>query len=86
MCLVRLLRMMGTVNKHNINMTIQQIKLLRLVADSIIAGVAAAGSLGCPGGTLYAALMAQGCTLQQFEGITDEDWKTARAAIAKATA
>jgi hypothetical protein len=31
--------------------------------------VRAAGSLGAPGGVIYAALMGQGCTLSQFESL-----------------
>lgn len=50
-------------------MTPQQIALLRQIADAITDAVAAAGSFGAPSGTLYAALMAQGCTLNQYEQI-----------------
>jgi hypothetical protein len=48
-------------------MTQAQIKLLRMIADAIIDSVKAAGPLGAPGGVIYAALMAQGCTLAQYE-------------------
>ena len=44
----------------------QQIAAVRHVADSIVEAVKVAGSLGAPGGTLYAALMGAGCTLDQF--------------------
>jgi hypothetical protein len=50
-------------------MTPDQIKALKAVADAIIETVRSAGPLGAPAGHIYAALMAQGCTLQQFEGI-----------------
>lgn len=42
---------------------------LKAVCDAVLASVKAAGSLGAPAGTLYAALMAYGCTLEQFESI-----------------
>ncbi len=50
-------------------MTNEQILALRQIAAAIIAAVRAAGPLGAPGGVMYAALMAQGCTLNQFEQI-----------------
>ncbi len=50
-------------------MTHEQITALRQIAAAIIESVKAAGPLGAPGGVLYAALMAQGCTLHQFEQI-----------------
>jgi hypothetical protein len=50
-------------------MTEAQIKLLRMIADAIIDSVKAAGPLGAPGGVIYAALMAEGCTLSQYEQI-----------------
>ncbi len=50
-------------------MTNEQITALRQLADAIIEAVKAAGPLGAPGGVMYAALMAQGCTLHQFEQI-----------------
>lgn len=43
--------------------------LLRAIADAVIAAVEAGGAMGTPGGTLYATLMAHGCTIQQFESI-----------------
>jgi hypothetical protein len=51
--------------------TAQQLAALKAVGDAVIASVAAAGLLGCPGGILYAALMAHGCTLEQFEKLMD---------------
>jgi hypothetical protein len=50
-------------------MTAEQIKALRALADAVIEAVRAAGPLGAPRGTLYAALMQCGCTLSQFEQI-----------------
>ena len=50
-------------------MTNQQISLLRTIAKAILESVRAAGSLGAPGGVMYAAMMEQGCTLNQFEQI-----------------
>ena len=40
------------------------------VADAVIQAVKAAGSTGAPGGIIYAALMAQGCSLEQYEVLT----------------
>ena len=48
-------------------MTQQQQQALKMIADAIVDSVKAAGPLGAPAGTLYADLMAQGCTLDQFE-------------------
>jgi hypothetical protein len=51
-------------------MTIEQIKeALKALADAIIEVVRTAGPLGAPGGHLYAAMMAHGITLQQYEQI-----------------
>ncbi len=50
-------------------MTNQQIAAVRQVGRAIVETVTECGPLGAPGGHIYAALMAQGCTLQQFEGI-----------------
>ncbi len=50
-------------------MTQEQIKAIREVAGAIIDTVKASEPLGAPGGTMYAALMAHGCTIQQFEQI-----------------
>lgn len=50
-------------------MTVEQLKALKQIADAIIESVRLAGSLGAPGGHLYAALMAHGCTLHQYEQI-----------------
>lgn len=48
-------------------MTAAQDQLIRKIADAILAAVAEAGPLGAPGGHLYAALMAHGATLDQYE-------------------
>ncbi len=42
---------------------------LRRILDAVCEAVKAAGPLGAPGGHLYAALMAHGCTMEQFNGI-----------------
>jgi hypothetical protein len=39
------------------------------VLKALFNTVLASGPLGAPGGVMYAALMGQGCTLQQFEGL-----------------
>jgi hypothetical protein len=36
---------------------------------ALVETVREAGPLGAPGGVMYAALMTQGCTLEQFEGL-----------------
>jgi hypothetical protein len=50
-------------------MTQAQAKALRQVGDAIIATVRSSGTMGAPAGPMYAALMAQGCSLEQFEQI-----------------
>ena len=50
-------------------MTTDTTTLLRAIARAVIEAVRAGGDHGAPGGTLYAALMTQGCTLEQFEQI-----------------
>jgi len=50
-------------------MNIQQAQALRQVAKAVIDTVKESGDLGAPGGIMYAAMMAQGCTLEQFEAI-----------------
>jgi hypothetical protein len=46
-----------------------QIAALRQIAAAVVEAVREAGPMGAPGGHLYAALMAQGCTLSQFESL-----------------
>lgn len=47
----------------------KQVAVLQMVCGAVKEAVEAAGSLGAPGGVLYAGMMSQGCTLRQFEGI-----------------
>lgn len=37
--------------------------------DAVVDSIAVAGKHGAPAGTLYAALMAHGCTLDQFNSL-----------------
>ena len=48
-------------------MTPQQIQAVRAIASSIVAAVREVGA--APAGPMYAALMGQGCTLNQFQQI-----------------
>ena len=50
-------------------LTPEQIRALRAICDAVVDEVRAGGSLGAPGGVIYAALMGQGCTLSQFESL-----------------
>jgi len=50
-------------------MTNQQIAALRQIGRAIVESVRAAGEMGAPGGIIYAALMAQGCTFDQYQQI-----------------
>lgn len=50
-------------------MDAKQAKLLVMIAGIVQDAIGSAGDMGAPGGVLYAALMAHGCTLQQFQGI-----------------
>lgn len=50
-------------------MTAQQAKAMREVARAILSAIIAGGTLGAPGGVLYAALMTAGCTFDQFNSI-----------------
>ena len=50
-------------------MTIEQIKALQAIANAIIETVRESGPLGAPSGIMYAALMAQGCSLEQYQQI-----------------
>lgn len=54
---------------HTSQMTDEQKQALKSIAMAIIDTVKKAGSLGAPSGVLYAALMAQGCTLSQYQKI-----------------
>jgi hypothetical protein len=45
----------------------QAVKAVQEIAASIIEAVKVAGPMGAPGGTIYSALMAHGCTLSQYQ-------------------
>ena len=49
--------------------TAEQKRALIVIVSAITETIKEAGELGAPGGVLYAALMSQGCTLNQFESI-----------------
>jgi hypothetical protein len=53
------------------NITSQQAQALRVIVDATVDEVKVAGDRGAPGGVLYAALMAHGCSLSQFESLMD---------------
>lgn len=46
-----------------------QTNQLRKLIDSILEVIKSAGSSGVPGGTIYAALMGLGASLQQYEAL-----------------
>ena len=46
-----------------------QRRALGMIADAIIETIRDAGQLGAPGGVIYAALSAQGCTFNQYTSI-----------------
>lgn len=46
-----------------------QAHALRVIVVTVLQAIAAGGAQGVPSGVLYAALMAQGCTLGQFESL-----------------
>ena len=50
-------------------MTPNQAAALQHVAAAILEAVDAARKLGAPSGVVYAALMGQGCTLEQYQKI-----------------
>jgi hypothetical protein len=53
-------------------MTVEQIKALKDVADAVIEVVRTTqGTFGTPGGHLYAAMMAHGCTIGMYQQIMD---------------
>lgn len=47
--------------------TPEQLRAIKAVADAIVDAVRAAGSMGAPGGVIYAALMGHGCTFNQYQ-------------------
>ncbi len=50
-------------------MTPQQATALKMICAAVVDVIKCAGDLGAPGGVLYAALMAHGCSLNQFESL-----------------
>ena len=50
-------------------MTNQQRDVLRQVANAVVESVKEGGTMGVPGGYLYAALMAYGFSLENFESL-----------------
>jgi hypothetical protein len=50
-------------------MTPEQMKALQAIANAVTETVKAMGPLGAPAGPMYAAMMASGCSLDQFEQI-----------------
>jgi hypothetical protein len=50
-------------------MTSQQVSALKAVCDAIIATVRETGAMGAPAGTMYAAMMGHGVSLENFEKI-----------------
>lgn len=49
--------------------TSEQKRALILLVSAITDTIKEAGEMGAPGGIMYAALMAHGCTLNQFQSI-----------------
>lgn len=49
--------------------TIEQLKALRGICDAVVSTVKESGPMGAPAGILYAALMAHGCSLSQFQSL-----------------
>jgi hypothetical protein len=49
--------------------TTQQVHALKLVLEAVISAVSAAEPHGAPGGVIFAAMHAQGCSLGQYESI-----------------
>ncbi len=49
--------------------TADQKRALILIVSAITDTIKEAGEFGAPGGVMYAALMAHGCSLNQFESI-----------------
>lgn len=48
-----------------------QSNALLAILDAIVEAVNVAGTHGAPGGILYSALMAHGCTLEQYQSLMD---------------
>jgi len=49
--------------------TPSQRQAIALIVNAVTETIAECGDMGAPGGTIYAALMHYGCTLQQFESL-----------------
>lgn len=45
----------------------EQIRTIQRIGLAVLETIQEAGELGAPGGVLYATLMTQGCTLNQFQ-------------------
>lgn len=60
-------------------MNAQQAQALKLVVSATLDAIRAAGPDGAPAGVLYAALMAHGCTLSQFESLMSALVRTGKA-------
>jgi hypothetical protein len=56
-------------NRTASEVTARQQAVLIALANAIVDSVKAAGPEGAPGGVVYAALSAQGCSLAQFDFI-----------------
>ena len=50
-------------------MTQEQIKAVAGICKAIVETAKEAGPMGAPGGILYAALMAHGCSFSQFQSL-----------------
>ena len=53
----------------NTELDAKQADALRHIVSAVVETIRESGPLGAPSGVLYAALMAQGCTLNQFESL-----------------
>lgn len=49
--------------------TDEQRKAIKMLGDAIVDSVRVAGGMGAPGGLLYSALMAHGCSLELFQAL-----------------
>jgi len=58
--------------------TARKAAAMRAVLAVVLEAVKAAGPQGAPAGPMYAALMAQGCTLDQFQAIMGALVKTGK--------
>jgi hypothetical protein len=51
------------------SMTIEQIRAAQKIGLSVLETIEEAGALGAPSGAIYAALMTQGCSLNQYQSL-----------------